>query len=131
MISELHLPVQTLRTEEIARLRQTLLWEKEMVAARYQEKVRAAREIHEEGTEDLEELAAMDVDRDLLLALSETDREHVAEIEEALRRMDEGTYGICEYTGEPMPLERLRQVPWARYCAEHQKQYEEGLLFVM
>lgn len=127
MISELHLPVQTLRTEEIERLRQTLLWEKEM-ASRRQEEVRAAREAHGEGTE---ELAAMEVDRDLLLTLSEADREHVEEIEEALRRMDEGTYGICEYTGEPISVERLQQVPWARYCAEHQKQYEEGLLFVM
>lgn len=131
MISELHLPVQTLRTEEIARLRHTLLWEKEMVAARYRKELRAARETREEGTEDLEELAAVQVDRDLLLTLSEADREHVEEIEEALRRMDEGTYGICEYTGEPISLERLRQVPWARYCAEHQKLYEEGLLFVM
>lgn len=131
MRNELILPHQALGTEEIEKLRHILNWEKEIVALRRQEEVRAARAIQEEGTEDLEELASMDVDRELLLTLSEVDRKHVEQIEEALRRMDEGTYGLCEYTGEPIPLERLQEVPWARYCAEHQKLDEEGLLFVM
>jgi DnaK suppressor protein len=49
-------------------------------------------------------------------------------VEEALRRMDDGTYGICLMTGEPIPLDRLRQVPWARYVESVQERIERGEL---
>ncbi|MBE3520310.1 MAG: TraR/DksA C4-type zinc finger protein [Firmicutes bacterium] len=51
----------------------------------------------------------------------ETDR---AKIERALRRIDEGTYGICEGCGREIPEERLRAVPTATLCIECQKEVE-------
>jgi hypothetical protein len=38
------------------------------------------------------------------------------EVEAALSRIKDGSYGICEMTGKPVPAERLRAVPWTRYC---------------
>jgi DnaK suppressor protein len=43
------------------------------------------------------------------------------EVEGALRRLDEGTYGICEETGEPIPDERLEEMPATRYTVEGQR----------
>jgi RNA polymerase-binding transcription factor DksA len=96
--------------------------------AQYTEDVHAAREIREEGMEDLEELASMDVDRELLYALSDVELDKLHQIDEALERMEEGSYGLCLYSGEPIPLTRLREVPWARYSAEVQALVEAGVI---
>jgi RNA polymerase-binding transcription factor len=114
----------------LTELRQRLLSERDKILALYREDVHAAREIQEEGTEDFEELAAMDLDRELLLVLSEAERERIQEIDDALERMADGTYGVCQQSGRPIDLARLREVPWARYCVEHQKMAEEGVLRV-
>ncbi|HET6585401.1 MAG TPA: TraR/DksA C4-type zinc finger protein, partial [Nannocystaceae bacterium] len=45
-------------------------------------------------------------------------RERAGEVSAALARMDAGTYGICEETGEPIPFERLRSEPTTRYTVE-------------
>jgi RNA polymerase-binding transcription factor DksA len=41
-----------------------------------------------------------------------------AEVEAALQRIRNGTYGICEATGKPISLDRLRAIPWTRFCRE-------------
>lgn len=46
------------------------------------------------------------------------------EVQDALDRMDQGTYGICEITGEPIDLERLKAVPFARYSVRGQQEFE-------
>ena len=114
--------------EQLQALRRSLFEERDNVISLYRHDVHAAQEILGEGVEDDEELASMDFDRDLLFSLSETERERLRQIEEALQRMDEGTYGLCFEDGEPIAFERLRQIPWARYCAGHQEMVEEGLL---
>src|SRR4051812_8775619 len=53
-----------------------------------------------------------------------SDQEVLFEIEEALRRMDDGTYGICEATGKPIPEERLEAVPWTRFAREAEESVE-------
>jgi RNA polymerase-binding transcription factor DksA len=53
-----------------------------------------------------------------------SDQEVLFEIEEALRRMDDGTYGICEATGQPIPEERLEAVPWTRFARDAEEKFE-------
>ena len=45
--------------------------------------------------------------------------EELVDVERALERLDEGTYGTCEACGAPLPDEQLSDAPAARYCAEH------------
>ena len=52
------------------------------------------------------------------LKLKQTDAKILKAIEEALRRMDQGTYGICRDCGEPVAPERLNAIPWTRVCIE-------------
>jgi RNA polymerase-binding transcription factor DksA len=56
-----------------------------------------------------------------------SDQEVLFEIEEALRRMDDGTYGICEATGQRIPEERLEAVPWTRFAREAEESIEREL----
>ncbi len=68
-------------------------------------------------------------DRDFALSLLSSDQDALYEIEAALRRIEKGTYGICELTGKPIPKARLDAIPWARYTVEAQAQLErEGAL---
>lgn len=64
-------------------------------------------------------------DRDFALSLVSSEQELLFEIEEALKRIRSGTYGICEITGQPISSERLAAVPFTRYSLEGQKELEK------
>lgn len=63
-------------------------------------------------------------DRDFALSMISSDQNALYEIEQALNRIRDGTYGICELTGEPIEPERLEAIPWTRFSAEAQRQME-------
>jgi RNA polymerase-binding transcription factor DksA len=68
-------------------------------------------------------------DRDFALSLLSSDQDAVYEIEEALKRIEKNTYGICELTGKSIPKARLAAIPWTRFTVEAQAQLErEGAL---
>src|SRR5258706_11367700 len=68
-------------------------------------------------------------DRDFALSLLSSDQDAIYEIEEALKRIEKGTYGICELTGKPIPRTRLEAIPWTRFTVQAQAQLErEGAL---
>ncbi|MFO1488542.1 MAG: TraR/DksA C4-type zinc finger protein [Verrucomicrobiota bacterium] len=68
-------------------------------------------------------------DRDFALSLLSSDQDAVYEIEEALKRIEKNTYGICELTGKPIPKARLEAIPWTRFTVQAQAQLErEGAL---
>jgi DnaK suppressor protein len=68
-------------------------------------------------------------DRDFALSLLSSDKDAVYEIEEALKRIERKTYGICELTGKSIPKARLEAIPWTRFTVEAQAQLErEGAL---
>jgi RNA polymerase-binding transcription factor DksA len=68
-------------------------------------------------------------DRDFALSLLSSDQDAVYEIEEALKRIERKTYGVCELTGKPIPRARLEAIPWTRFTVEAQAQLErEGAL---
>jgi len=73
---------------------------------------------------DLADRATSETDRALELRTRDRQRKLIAKIEEALRRIDEGTYGYCEETGEPIGLARLEARPIATLSLEAQDRHE-------
>lgn len=68
-------------------------------------------------------------DRDFALSLLSSDQDAIYEIEEALKRIERNTFGICELTGKAIPKARLDAIPWTRFTVEAQAQLErEGAL---
>ena len=63
-------------------------------------------------------------DRDFALSLLSSDQDAIYEIEEALKRIEKGTYGVCELTGKNIPKARLDAIPWTRFTVEAQAQLE-------
>jgi RNA polymerase-binding protein DksA len=79
-------------------------------------------ELAEGGTDNhLGDTATAMYDRELDEGLEEGARETLLEIEAALQRIEDGTYGICEGCGEPIGAERLSAIPWARLCIDDQR----------
>jgi len=65
-------------------------------------------------------------DRDFALSLVSSEQEALSEIDAAIKRIHDGTYGICEITAKPISKERLLAVPFTRNSAEAQKQLERN-----
>ena len=63
-------------------------------------------------------------DKDFALSLLSQEQDALYEIAEALKRIEAGTYGICEMSGEPIPLQRLEAAPHARFTVACQRQVE-------
>lgn len=64
-------------------------------------------------------------DRDFALSLLSSDQDAIYEIEEALKRIEKKTYGVCELTGKNIPKARLEAIPWTRFTVEAQAQLEK------
>ena len=62
------------------------------------------------------------------LGFMDSERKLLREIDEALDRIEEGTYGTCEGSGKLIPKARLEAIPWAKYCVEHANMLEKGLI---
>ena len=62
------------------------------------------------------------------LELMDSERKLLREIDDALGRIDNKKYGICEGTGEIIPKARLEAKPWARYSIEYARKIEQGLV---
>lgn len=71
---------------------------------------------HDVLTQDDDDARAHDADREVDLALSDQDRQHLLDIQAALERLDAGNYGDCLDCGEPIAAERLRVQPQALRC---------------
>ena len=65
-------------------------------------------------------------EQEFTLGLVETERKLVREINQALAKIQNGTYGICEGTGKPISKPRLEAQPWARFSIEYARQLERG-----
>ncbi|GAB4386471.1 MAG: hypothetical protein Kow0022_15570 [Phycisphaerales bacterium] len=70
----------------------------------------------EQGTDSAGQTLALD--------LAAADRRLLREIDDAIRRIDEGVYGLCEMTGRPIRVERLRELPWARFSIDAARELE-------
>ena len=72
------------------------------------------------GTDNYEQEFALD--------LMDGERKLLHEIDDAMQRIEQGTYGICEATGKPIGKARLEAQPWARYCVKYARMLEQGLV---
>src|SRR4030081_3360181 len=77
-----------------------------------------------ENPPDLADRASSETDRAIELRARDRQRKLIAKIDAALARLDDGTYGYCEETGEPISLKRLRGRPIATLSIEAQERHE-------
>jgi len=64
-------------------------------------------------------------DKEMALGLVETEEQEIRAIDDAFRKMAEGTFGRCEECEQEIAMPRLEAIPYARYCIQCQQQIEE------
>jgi len=84
----------------------------------------ALEAVADDGVKDSVDMSLQDVNQELALRLGERESQMVADIDQALMRIDEGSYGICARCGEPIDERRLEALPTARYDAACQSAIE-------
>jgi RNA polymerase-binding protein DksA len=72
------------------------------------------------------DLGTDNYEQEFALGLMDSERKLLREIDDALERIEQGIYGICEGTGKPIPKARLEAQPWARYGVEYTRLLEQG-----
>ena len=100
--------------------------EREKIVKAYIHKQETQERISEDYKEpsDVEDLGQMTYTEELLDKLSQRDMFILREIDYALEKIKNGTYGICEGCGVEIPEERLCAIPWTRYCASCAEEVE-------
>ncbi len=95
----------------------------------------SVRRSRQDGTGDLSampthpaDIGSDNFETEFTLGLLESERVMLAEINEALERIQEGTFGLCLGTGKPIGLARLEARPWAKYCIDYARRVEKGLV---
>jgi len=125
-----------LTTEEIQHFRQLLLakW-REIVGDVSSIENEALRKSRLDAAGDLSsmpihmaDLGTDNFEQEFALGLMDGERKILTEIIDALKRIDEGVYGICEGTCKPIAKARLIANPWARYCIKYATMVEQGLV---
>ena len=117
-----------LKSGELETLHQRLVEERERIIKAYRRDMQSGQESMAEASEDLVDRATVAYNRELLFSLSDAERIQLRLVDEALERFEAGTYGICQYSGQPIGFQRLLVVPWAKFCVEYQEMMEKGLL---
>lgn len=84
--------------------------------------------IDDSETPDPVDLAVRNYSKNVMLAVSENESRQLALIDEALRRVDDKEYGLCQNCEKEINPKRLDAIPWARYCLDCQELVEKGLL---
>jgi len=105
-----------------------LLDKKKSLTEAYNKNKTYGRLTEDEGTQDLADKASSAYTKEFLYSLSNTDREVLQLVDEALQRIRRGAFGACVECGAELNKKRLEAVPWARYCVSCQEKKEKGLL---
>src|SRR3989441_5359625 len=112
------------RTKFLADLRQHLLDLKTKLLGEMESESKAERESNKDEGMDTYDLASEERDREINFILSDRERVKITQIDDALERMEEASYGVCVSCGLEIAEERLRVMPFTRLCRDCQQEQE-------
>ena len=114
--------------KELEKYRRLLEDKKASLSAEIAKTRSAEEETTEESTQDIADKAVSSYTREFLYSLTDGERGTLLQIDEAISRVDDTSYGLCANCGQPMAEKRLTAVPWAPYCVDCQELAEKGML---
>ena len=115
-----------MRPERLAHFKEILIAQLREHSNHVRDDQAAALELSDDGVKDSMDLSVMDVNKELAFRLGDRESQMIADIDQALLRLKEGSYGICAHCNKPIDERRLEAVPTARYDAECQTKLEQA-----
>jgi DnaK suppressor protein len=113
-----------MRQEQTEEIRKELMHRREDMLMDLRQKNAEAASLIDAGVPDPGDMGLIDYLTDFLHLLGDSRREEIMKIDDALLRLKEGTYGICQRCDEPIPMERLKVQPYTPHCVECQETVE-------
>jgi DnaK suppressor protein len=118
-----------MQAKDLERFKQLLLNKKSDLIAVVHKTENYGREADAESeTMDIADKASSSYTKEFMFSKSNSDRQLIQMVADALERIDQGTYGECLNCGADVEFKRLEAVPWARLCRACQELVEEGRL---
>jgi RNA polymerase-binding protein DksA len=122
----------TLTKEQLTQFRQRLLEERAKFAGEIRSIAQDASKNPRDASGDLSgytvhmaDMSSDTYERELAMNIASSEQEVLYQIDDALKRLDEGTYGVCQQCNKPVTLSRLKAVPWTSLCIECQRTKEQ------
>ncbi|OGD23179.1 MAG: hypothetical protein A2Y69_12030 [Candidatus Aminicenantes bacterium RBG_13_59_9] len=112
--------------KEEEQVRRKLLEKKEAIVRKLSRTAAASKEVETDIARDVADKAENSYTKEFLLSLSDTDRDQLIHIDQALRSLERGSYGICQSCGRPITKKRLEALPWSVHCLVCQQKIESG-----
>ena len=119
---------KTQKKDNAEKVRRRLLQKKEELLRDLAKNREVSEETVDESAQDMADRATSAYTKEFAYSLSESDRKILLLIDQALERLDAGTYGICVHCAAPCQEKRLEAVPWARHCLDCQELQDKGLI---
>ncbi len=117
-----------IKRDRLEVIRKSLQSQRQEILDLYEHDLRVGQQASDEASEDVVDRANNAYQREFMFNLSGGERKLLRQVEGALERLDLGEYGTCEHCDESIGAQRLKAVPWARYCVECQEKEERGSL---
>jgi DnaK suppressor protein len=109
----------------IENIRQNLLAERDGLFAKLNDNDLS---VDDTETPDPVDLAVRNYSKNVMLAVSENESRQLQMVDEALQRIEDDEYGVCQNCSNQIQPKRLEAIPWARYCLNCQELVERGLI---
>ncbi len=104
--------------KELEQVKNTLLKMRKELTQGVNDSCAASLELGQDGVPDIGDMSSNAYSREVLLNLSESQRQRIRDIDAALDRLSRGEYGICARCEEDIPQRRLEVRPFSRYCVD-------------
>jgi DnaK suppressor protein len=108
--------------------REKLQQKKQEILEAYNKNKTYGKEADGEGSQDIADKATSSYAKEFLFSLSNSERDMLQLVDEALDRIGDRRFGVCIVCEDEMDKKRLEAVPWARHCISCQEKQEQGLL---
>ncbi|MEM6687975.1 MAG: TraR/DksA family transcriptional regulator [Planctomycetota bacterium] len=112
------------RQKSIAKIRDLLVRRRDALHCALEGDLSLLRELHQERTGDMLDAAADSIQDELNSQLIDAESRELQAINDAIIRFDQGTFGDCYECGKPIPLDRLRAIPYAVDCIQCRRESE-------
>lgn len=113
-----------MKAHDVENFKRKLLEMRRDLLGQVEKKKLYSKEVGEDGIPDSGDVAAYSYSKEVLMGLGENERTKLRLVEEALAKIDEGIYGVCERCEEAIPVKRLDLLPFTRYCVQCQSELE-------
>ena len=114
--------------KKIKTFKERLVQKKLEILEAYNKNKTYGKEADEDGAQDIADKASNSYTKEFLFSLSNTERDVLQLVDEALGRIGDRSFGVCVSCEDEMDKKRLEAIPWAKHCIACQQKQEQGLL---